>query len=80
VEPCFAIKSLLPSQFGAVLPASYAGVGWLSLPFIPSGLPTAVRLFGTEIILSQRILKLTKGEVITMLIPPDRASEHRAWA
>jgi hypothetical protein len=52
----------------------------LSLPFIPSGLPTAVRLFGTEIILSQRILKLTKGEVITRLIPPDRASEHRAWA
>jgi hypothetical protein len=52
----------------------------VSLPFIPSGLPTAVRLFGTEIILSQRILKLTKGEVITMLIPPNRASEHRAWA
>ena len=47
----------------------------LSLPFIPSCLPTAVRLSGTDIILSQRILKLTTGAVITMLIPPDRASK-----
>ena len=50
-------------------------VARLSLPFIPSCLPTAVRLSGTDIILSQRILKLTTGAVITMLIPPDRASK-----
>jgi len=31
----------------------------LSLPFIPSGLPTAVRPSGTDIILSQRILNST---------------------
>ena len=50
--------------------------GWrLSLPFIPSCLPTTARLSGTDIILSQWILKSTTGAVITMLIPPARASE-----
>ena len=52
----------------------------LSLPFIPSCLPTAVRLSGTDTILSQRILKSTTGAVIPMLIPPDRAREHYAMA
>jgi hypothetical protein len=52
------------------------GVLWLlSLPFILSCLPTAVRFSGTDIILSLRILKSTKAAVITMFIPPDRASE-----
>ena len=49
----------------------------LSLLFIPSGLPTAVRLSGPDIILSQRILKSPTGAVITMLIPPDRTGEGR---
>ena len=52
----------------------------LSLPFIPSAVPTAVRLSGTDIILSQRILKSTTGAVIMLLIPPDRVSEHDARA
>ena len=43
--------------------------------FIASCLPTAARLSGTDIILSQWILKSTTGAVITMLIPLDRASE-----
>ena len=47
----------------------------LSLPFIPSCLPTTARLSGTDIIMSQWILKSTTGAVITMLIPPDRASK-----
>ena len=47
----------------------------VSLPFIPSALPTAVRISGTDIILSQPILKSTAGAGITMLIPPDPASE-----
>jgi len=65
---------ILDRVFWVIL--SYLWAGWrLSLPFIPSCLPTAVRLSGTDIILSQRILKLTTGAVITMLIPPDRASK-----
>ena len=47
----------------------------VSLPFIPSALPTAVRISGTDIILSQPILKSTTGAGITMLIPPDPANE-----
>ena len=55
--------------------SSASARGTLSLPFIPSCLPTTARLCGTEIILSQWILKSTPGAVITMLIPPDRGSE-----
>ena len=47
----------------------------LSLPFIPSCLPTTSHPSGTDIILSQWILKSTTGAVIAMLIPPARASE-----
>ncbi len=45
------------------------------LPFIPSALPTAVRISGADIIFSRPILKSTTGTGITMLIPPDPASE-----
>ena len=54
-------------------------LGYLSLPFIPSCLPTTTRLSGTDIILSQWILYSTMGAVVTMLISPDRASEPMQW-